>query len=76
MEAEYRAMTCTCCVLTWLRHLLTDLHMSVSYAITLHCDNQAALHIAKNLVFHERTRHIEMVCHFIRGKILQGEVIT
>jgi hypothetical protein len=69
-------MAGTCWELTWLRHLLTYLHMPVSDLVTLHCDNQAALHIAKNLVFHERTRHIEMVCHFIRGKILQGEVIT
>jgi hypothetical protein len=63
-------MTGTCCELTWLRHLLADLHMPVSDPVTLHCDNQAALHIAKNLVFHERTRHIEMDCHFIRDKIL------
>jgi hypothetical protein len=76
VEAEYGAMTGTCCVLTWLRHLLTNLHKLVSYPITLHCDNQAALHIVKNHVFHERTRHIEMDCHFIRDKILRGEVVT
>jgi hypothetical protein len=75
-EAEYRAMASTCCELTWLRHLLTDLHMSVSDPVTLHCDNQVALHIAKNLVFHERTWHIEMDCHFIRDKILRGEIAT
>jgi len=75
-EAEYRAMAGTCCELTWLRHLLTDLHMPVSDPVTLHCDNQAALHIAKNPVFHERTRHIEMDCHFIRDKILRGEIAT
>ena len=69
-------MAGTCCELTWLRYLLADLHMPVSSPAVLHCDNQAALHIAKNPVFHERTRHIEMDCHFIRDKIVKGEVVT
>ncbi|KAF3962411.1 hypothetical protein CMV_013067 [Castanea mollissima] len=65
-EAEYRALADTTSELLWLRWLLTDLGVSTSSATLLYCDNQSAIHIAHNDVFHERTKHIEIDFHFIR----------
>lgn len=71
-EAEYRAMADTSAELVWLRRLLLDFGVTSSSPIPLFCDNQSALQIAGNPVFHERTKHIEIDCHFVRQQYLSG----
>ena len=44
-EAEYR---------------VTDLHVEVSNPTTTYCDNLSSIQLAKNLVFHAQTKHIEV----------------
>ena len=68
-EAKYRAMALATCELIWLKQFLQEQRFGKNGQMTLVCDNQAALHIASNPVFHEMTKHIEMDCHFIREKI-------
>ncbi|XP_019099627.1 PREDICTED: uncharacterized protein LOC109132466 [Camelina sativa] len=74
-EAEYRAMRKLTNELTWLKELLKDLVIDSKQPITMHCDNEAAIHIATNSVFHERTKHIESDCHKVREKIEEGVVL-
>ena len=40
------------------------------------CDNQAAIYIANNLVFHERTKYIKVDYHFVRNAVLDGLITT
>ena len=71
-EAEYRTLATTTAELIWLRWLLQDLDVDCSIATKLHCDNRSAIQIAHNDVFHERTKHIKIDCHFIRHHLFQG----
>ncbi|XP_047331419.1 uncharacterized mitochondrial protein AtMg00810-like [Impatiens glandulifera] len=65
-EAEYRVMASTTCETVWLRWLLADMGVFLHEPSPLFCDNKSAIQIARNSVFHERTKHIEIDCHVVR----------
>ncbi|KAM2064748.1 hypothetical protein ACFX16_028109 [Malus domestica] len=68
-------MASTTYELIWLKSLLADLGNIDMEPMSLFCDNQVAMHIASNLVFYERTKHIEVDCHYIHAQV-QSKVIN
>lgn len=73
-EVEYRAMTKAFTKLIWVKMLLEELGLKVNTPMKLWCDNTAAIHIANNHVFHERTKHIEVNCHYIGDKVKESVI--
>ena len=67
-NVEYRVVRQVVGELVWLERLLHELTVKCSLTIHVHCDSQPAVHIAKNQVFHGRTKHIEIDFHFVRTK--------
>ena len=42
--------------------------------ITVYCDNQSAIHLTKNQIHHERTKHVDVRLHFVRDVIAKALV--
>lgn len=64
-------MTFTVAELKCLQGLLVELEIKDNKPCMLYYDNQVA-----NLVYHERTKHIEIDCHFVRESIQKGLMQT
>ncbi|GJZ97961.1 ribonuclease H-like domain-containing protein [Tanacetum coccineum] len=75
-EAEYRAMTSVTSEVTWILMILKDLEWDQVLPLKLFCDSQAAIKIAANLVFHERTKHLKFDLYFVREFFLSGIIET
>ncbi|GJT97404.1 hypothetical protein Tco_1092922 [Tanacetum coccineum] len=57
----------------WLRGLLEELGVELN-RVAVNCDNQGAIHLSRNHVFHERNKHINVRYHFIR-EVLEAKAV-
>ena len=65
-EAEYRVAFIATVKCVWLQKLLVDLLVGQIAPTVIHANSQSALVIARNPVFHARTKHIEVHYHYVR----------
>ena len=72
-EAEYIALAEAVKEALWLKGILEELGFKQEQVV-VHCDSQSAIHLSKNIVFHERTKHIDVKLHFLRDIVAKGMV--
>ncbi|WVZ82883.1 hypothetical protein U9M48_030091 [Paspalum notatum var. saurae] len=73
-EAEFIAGAAAACQAVWLRRLLEDITGAKVPAPMLKMDNQSAITLSKNLVLHDRSKHIDTKFHFIRECAEKGDI--
>lgn len=74
-EAEFMAATAADCQGIWLRNQLSHLTGENLGPVILYLDNRSAIDLAKNAVFHGRSKHIDVRYHFIRECVNRGEIV-
>ena len=73
-KAEYRALASTAAKFAWLRTLFRELGLSLPHIPVLLCDNNSAIALASNPVFHSRTKHIEVDYHYVHECVLHRDL--
>ncbi|KAD3337418.1 hypothetical protein E3N88_32938 [Mikania micrantha] len=74
-EAEFMAATSATCQAIWLRGLLGEMMDTGLQTIEIRVDNKSAMALAKNPVFHGRSKHIDTRYHFTRESIEKKQVV-
>ena len=74
VEAEYMALSVATQEAIWLRHLQEELGVTNTGPTLIYEDNQGAISMAKNPVFHKRTKHVQIRYHFMREAVEQGTI--
>lgn len=74
--SEFMAATAAAMQALWLRSLLAELTGKEKRAVTLFVDNNSAIALMKNPVFHGRSKHIDTKYHFIRECVERGQIIV
>ena len=75
-EAKYRALAQATSEVVWIQTLLGELNIKLAVAPIIWCDNQGAIALAYNPVYHAKTKHVELDIHFIREKVAAKKIVV
>lgn len=75
-EAEYVAACAAAKESVWLRKLLSDIGHPCTKETVLYVDNESAIQLVKNPVYHKRTKHIDVRFHYTRERVENKEIIV
>jgi len=73
-EAEYIAAATAACQGVWLARLLAELKGEDASTFSLKIDNESAIALSRNPVFHDRSKHIDVKFHYIRECVEENRV--
>ena len=74
IEAKYMAIVEAAKEVLWLTGLVKELGIEQG-GVQVYCDSQSAIYLAKNQVYHGRTKHIDVMFHKIRVLITSGKIL-
>ena len=74
-EAEYRVAKEAAKEAVWLQHVLTELGLAPKSSTVLKCDNQGAIQLAYNPVYHSKTKNLDLDAHYIHG-LLEDYILS
>lgn len=69
------AATAAACQAIWLHNVLSQITAEYIGPVTLFIDNKSAIDLARNPVFHGRSKHVDVRYHFIRECVERGEIV-
>ena len=75
IEKKYMAATAAMKVAIWLKGLVGDLGLQQDDVVVFF-DCQRTIHLTKNQMYHEITKHIDVKCHFISEIVSQGTIVV
>ena len=75
-KAEFRAMSKGIDEVMWIRNLLDELQIPYLKPINIRCDNKSAISIARDPIYHDRMKHVNIDCFYIQNYLEQGILKT